>query len=411
MKIDILTLFPEMFYGFLSESIMKRAIDKGLVTINVHNIRDYSPFKNKQVDDYSYGGGAGMVLMCEPIFLAIEDLRKEDTEVIMLTPSGEEFSQKLAYDFSKSKHIILLCGHYEGFDERIKTIVDRTLSIGDYVLTGGEVPAMVVVDAVTRLIPGVINQESLESETFTDDMVDYPVYTKPAEFRGLRVPEVLLSGHHANIEKWREEKRKQLTELRKGEQKWKERTIIYGDTYLDITEVINGEKSEERIDVGSVPKEYIGEKYTEKGLIIGFTAESMDITALNILPQAWYQTCTITKSIYIALGDLVTGKSGLENMAGPVGVGQVVGAAVSSGPAATMNILLIIAMLTVNLGIFNLLPLPALDGGRLFFMLIELVRGKPVPPEKEGIVHTIGLLLLLALAVVVFFNDIFRILG
>jgi len=217
MKIDILTLFPEMFYGFLSESIMKRAIDKGLVTINVHNIRDYSPFKNKQVDDYSYGGGAGMVLMCEPIFLAIEDLRKEDTEVIMLTPSGEEFSQKLAYDFSKSKHIILLCGHYEGFDERIKTIVDRTLSIGDYVLTGGEVPAMVVVDAVTRLIPGVINQESLESETFTDDMVDYPVYTKPAEFRGLRVPEVLLSGHHANIEKWREEKRKQLTELRKGE--------------------------------------------------------------------------------------------------------------------------------------------------------------------------------------------------
>ena len=137
----------------------------------------------------------------------------------------------------------------------------------------------------------------------------------------------------------------------------------------------------------------------------------MDITALNIFPQAWYLTCNITKNIYIALGDLVTGKSGLENMAGPVGVGQVVGAAVSSGSAATMNILLIVAMLTVNLGIFNLLPLPALDGGRLFFMLIELVRGKPVPPEKEGIVHTIGLVILLGLAVVVFFNDIFRILG
>jgi len=237
---------------------------------------------------------------------------------------------------------------------------------------------------------------------------------------------VEINGHKVNIfedillytGEFKKDEKISLTVKREGEKldftllpSEKERTIIYGDTYLDITEVINGEKSEERIDVGSVPKEYIGEKYTEKGLIIGFTAESMDITALNILPQAWYQTCTITKSIYIALGDLVTGKSGLENMAGPVGVGQVVGAAVSSGPAATMNILLIIAMLTVNLGIFNLLPLPALDGGRLFFMLIELVRGKPVPPEKEGIVHTIGLLLLLALAVVVFFNDIFRILG
>ena len=217
MKIDILTLFPEMFSGILNESIMKRAIAKGLVTVQVHNIRDYSPFKNKQVDDYSYGGGAGMVLMCEPIFLAIEDLREEDTEVVMLTPSGEKFTQKLAYEFSGKKHIILLCGHYEGFDERIKTIVDRTLSIGDYVLTGGELPAMVVVDAITRLIPGVINQESLASETFTDDMVDFPVYTKPAEFRGMKVPEVLLSGHHANIDNWREEMRKQLTNRRKGE--------------------------------------------------------------------------------------------------------------------------------------------------------------------------------------------------
>lgn len=214
MKIDILTLFPDMFYGFLNESIMKRAIDKGLVTIQVHNIRDYSPFKNKQVDDYSYGGGAGMVLMCEPIFLAIEDLRDKDSEVIMLTPSGETFRQELAYEFSLKKHIILLCGHYEGFDERIKTIVDRTLSIGNFVLTGGEVPAMVVVDAVTRLIPGVINQDSLVSESFNDGMMDYPVYTKPAEFRGLKVPEVLLSGHHANIEKWRHEKQIELTNSR-----------------------------------------------------------------------------------------------------------------------------------------------------------------------------------------------------
>ena len=191
MKIDILTLFPDMFYGFLNDSIIKRAREKGLIDIEVHNFRDYSPFKNKQVDDYSYGGGAGMVLMCEPIFRAIEDLRTEETEVVMLTPSGKTFNQSMAYEFTGIKHIILLCGHYEGFDERIKTIVDREVSIGDFVLTGGEVPAMAIVDAVTRLIPGVINEESLANETFNDDLVDFPVYTKPAEFRGMKVPEVL----------------------------------------------------------------------------------------------------------------------------------------------------------------------------------------------------------------------------
>ena len=215
MKIDILTLFPDMFSGFLNDSIIKRAREKKIVEINVHNFRDYSPFKNKQVDDYSYGGGAGMVLMCEPIFLAIEDLKTENSEVIMLTPSGKTFNQQTAQDFSQKKHLILLCGHYEGFDERIKTIVDYELSIGDFVLTGGEVPAMAVVDAITRLIPGAINEESLQNETFNDDMVDYPVYTKPADFRGLKVPEVLLSGHHANIDKWRQEERKRLTNLRK----------------------------------------------------------------------------------------------------------------------------------------------------------------------------------------------------
>ena len=217
MKIDILTLFPNMFEGFLNESIIKRAIEKNLITINVHNIRDYSKLKNKQVDDYQFGGGAGMVLMCEPIFDAIEDLRTEDTEVIMLTPSGNEFNQQLANDFSKKKHLILLCGHYEGFDERIKTIVDRTISIGNYVLTGGEIPAMAITDSIARLIPGVINEESLTSETFNDDLVDYPVYTKPVNFRGLTVPEVLLSGHHANINKWREEQRKRLTDEKKGD--------------------------------------------------------------------------------------------------------------------------------------------------------------------------------------------------
>ena len=216
MKIDILTLFPDMFHGFLNESIVKRARAKGLIDIEVHNFRDYSPFKNKQVDDYSYGGGAGMVLMCEPIFLAVEALKTENTEVVMLTPSGKKFDQRMAVEYTGFKHIILLCGHYEGFDERIKTIVDREVSVGDFILTGGEVPAMAIVDAVTRLIPGVINEDSLTSETFNDDLVDFPVYTKPAEFRGMRVPEVLLSGHHANIDKWRLEERKRLTELRKG---------------------------------------------------------------------------------------------------------------------------------------------------------------------------------------------------
>ena len=215
MRIDILTLFPSMFDGFLNDSIMKRAIDKGLVTIKVHNIRDYSPFKNKQVDDYSYGGGAGMVLMCEPIFNALDELRNEDSLVIMLTPSGRKFKQDLAFKLSKYKHIILLCGHYEGFDERIKTIVDMEISIGDFILTGGEIPAMAITDAVVRLIDGVINKESLENESFNDGLLDYPVYTKPAEFRGLKVPEVLLSGHHANIAKYRKEMQVKLTNTRK----------------------------------------------------------------------------------------------------------------------------------------------------------------------------------------------------
>jgi len=222
MTIDILTLFPSMFEGFINESIIKRAIEKEKVTINVHNIRDYSPFKNKQVDDYPFGGGSGMVLMCEPIFNAIEDLRKEDSLVIMMTPSGKVYNQTITKDLKHKNHIILLCGHYEGFDERIKTIVDLELSIGDYVLTGGELPAMVITDSIVRLIDGVITDGSLECESFTDDLLDYPVYTRPADFRGLKVPEVLLSGHHENINKYRNEERIRVTkenrsDLVKGE--------------------------------------------------------------------------------------------------------------------------------------------------------------------------------------------------
>ena len=215
MKIDILTLFPEMFQGFLETSIIKRARDNGYVNIEVHNFRDYSLDKHKRVDDYPYGGGAGMVLMCEPIFRAIDDLKTDESIVIMMSPSGKVFKQEVAFDLSKKKHLILLCGHYEGFDERIRSIVDMEISIGDYVLTGGEVPAMAVVDAITRLIPGVITKESLDSESFNDGLLDYPNYTRPEEFRGLRVPDVLLSGHHENIQKYRQDEQiKRTNEVR-----------------------------------------------------------------------------------------------------------------------------------------------------------------------------------------------------
>ena len=211
MKIDILTLFPDMYQGFLTESIIKRAIENKMVMINIHNLRDYSMAKNKQVDDYPYGGGSGMVLMCEPIFRAVEALKEDQTKVILLTPAGDVFQQKIAIDLAKEQHLIILCGHYEGFDERIKTLIDLELSIGDYVLTGGELPSMVITDAIVRLIPHVISDGSLATESFNDNLLDYPNYTKPADFRGLKVPEVLLSGHHANIEKYRQEQRLKIT--------------------------------------------------------------------------------------------------------------------------------------------------------------------------------------------------------
>ena len=211
MKIDVLTLFPNMYDNFLSESIIKRAIEDNKIEISIHNIRDYTVYKNNQVDDYPFGGGGGMVLMCDPIFRAIESLKKDDTKVIMMTPSGKVFKQKIAYDLSKEKHLIILCGHYEGFDERIKSIIDMELSIGDYILTGGELPSMVVMDSIIRLVDNVISSESLECESFDDNLLDYPNYTKPVEYRGMKVPEVLLSGHHENINKYRYEERVRLT--------------------------------------------------------------------------------------------------------------------------------------------------------------------------------------------------------
>ena len=211
MKIDVLTLFPSMYDNFLNESIIKRAIDNKKVIVNIHNIRDYTVYKNNQVDDYPFGGGSGMVLMCDPIFRAIDTLKEEDTIVIMMTPSGKLYKESTALDLSKKRHLIILCGHYEGFDERIKSIVDLELSIGDYILTGGELPSMVVMDSIIRLVDGVISRDSLTSESFNDNLLDYPNYTKPVEYRGMKVPEVLLSGHHANIAKYRKEEQIRLT--------------------------------------------------------------------------------------------------------------------------------------------------------------------------------------------------------
>lgn len=215
MKIDILTLFPEMFNGFKESSIIKRAINKGLVEINIINFRDYSKLNNKQVDDTPYGGGAGMVLMCDPIVRAIEDLKSNDSLVILLCPQGKMFNQKKVKELSEYRHLIIICGHYEGFDERIREFVDLELSIGDYILTGGELPAMIITDAVTRLLPGVINEESFINDSFNDNLLDYPTYTRPEVFRGLKVPDVLLSGNHAKIKEFRESQRYKRTKERR----------------------------------------------------------------------------------------------------------------------------------------------------------------------------------------------------
>ena len=183
MKIDILTLFPEMFNGIINESIIKRAIEKEKVIINIHNFRDYSKDPHKKVDDYSYGGGAGMVLMPQPIFDAVEALKTKDSIAILTTPQGQVYNQKIASQLSLEKHLIIICGHYEGFDERIRTLADIEISIGDFIMTGGEVASMAIMDSVIRLLDGVINIESIKDESFNNDLLDYPVYTHPEDFR------------------------------------------------------------------------------------------------------------------------------------------------------------------------------------------------------------------------------------
>ena len=215
MKIDILTLFPAMFDGFLNESIIKRAIESKKVEVNIHNIRNYSNDPHKKVDDYGFGGGKGMVLKIEPIYNALDEIKTQDAKVILMTPQGIKYNQSKAYELSKEKHLIIICGHYEGFDERIRNLVDIEISIGDFVLTGGEIPAMAISDSVVRLIDGVIEKESHINDSFNNNLLDYPVYTHPVDFKGMKVPDVLLSGHHANIDKWRKEEQIKRTTKRR----------------------------------------------------------------------------------------------------------------------------------------------------------------------------------------------------
>ena len=215
MKIDVLSLFPGMFSGVFEESIIKRAINEDKVSINIHNFRDFSLDPHNKVDDTPYGGGAGMVLTCQPIFDCVKNLRNDDSIVILLTPDGEVYKQSKAYELSKCKHLIFICGHYEGFDERIRSICDLEISIGDYVLTGGEIASMAIIDSIVRLIPGVIEEESHVNDSFNDNLLDYPTYTKPRVYEGMEVPEVLVSGDHKKIAEWRREESLKRTRERR----------------------------------------------------------------------------------------------------------------------------------------------------------------------------------------------------
>ncbi|WP_027084273.1 tRNA (guanosine(37)-N1)-methyltransferase TrmD [Cohnella panacarvi] len=247
MRIDVLTLFPEMFAGVFGASILGKAKDKGIVSLNTVNFRDFANNKHGTVDDTPYGGGGGMVLKAEPIFGAVEHLaagvsgtngQTKPPRIILMCPQGEPLSQRKALELAEEDHLIFICGHYEGYDERIRRyLVTDELSIGDYVLTGGELPAMVVIDTVVRLLPGVLgNERSAVTDSFSDGLLEYPHYTRPAEFRGWKVPDALLSGHHAEIEKWRRRQSLQRTlerrpellesaELTAEERKWLEEQL------------------------------------------------------------------------------------------------------------------------------------------------------------------------------------------
>lgn len=215
MKFDVLTLFPEMFKP-LQQSIIGKAVEKKLININLINIRDFSKDKHKKVDDTPYGGGAGMVIKPDVVYDAYKSIQDKKAKVIYLTPQGKPLNQKIVENLSKENHLILLCGHYEGIDQRIlDKIVDEEISIGDYVLTGGEIPAMVLIDSVSRYVEGVIKSDSIQEESFSNQLLEYPQYTRPEIFEGESVPEILLSGHHENIEKWRKEKSLEITKQKR----------------------------------------------------------------------------------------------------------------------------------------------------------------------------------------------------
>ncbi len=233
MKIDILTLFPEMFDA-LNYSIIKRGMENNLFEINVINIRDFSKDVHKKCDDYPYGGGAGMVMMAQPIVDAFRSVNTENAKVIYTSPKGKKFNQSLSKDLAKEEHLIILCGHYEGVDERALEILNADeISIGDYVLTGGELPAMVIIDSLVRNIKGVINENSLQEESFSNGMLEYPQYTRPEVFENKKVPDVLLSGHHKNIQIWREEQSKIITKKRRPDLlgEWNGKNKLVSRTY------------------------------------------------------------------------------------------------------------------------------------------------------------------------------------
>ena len=215
MRFDVLTLFPEMFDA-IKQSIIGRAEEKGLIDINLINIRDFSKDKHKKVDDTPYGGGAGMVMMPDVVYDAYKSIQDENAKVIYLSPQGKRLNQKLVEELSQEKHLVLLCGHYEGIDQRVLDELNvEEISIGDYVLTGGELPAMVLIDSISRYIDGVLSKESTEEETFSNGLLEYPQYTRPETFMGRTVPEILLSGHHENIRKWRQEKSIEITKKKR----------------------------------------------------------------------------------------------------------------------------------------------------------------------------------------------------
>ncbi len=217
MKFDVLTLFPEMF-EILHQSIIGKAIEKDLIDIQITNIRDFSKDKHKKVDDTPYGGGAGMVMRPDVVYDAYKSVKDEHAKVIYMSPQGEKLNQKKVEELAKESHLIILCGHYEGIDQRVlDKIVDEEISIGDYVLTGGEIPAMVLIDSVSRYVEGVLKEDSIKEESFSNGLLEYPQYTRPEVFEGMKVPEVLLSGHHENIEKWRKEKSLEITRKKRPE--------------------------------------------------------------------------------------------------------------------------------------------------------------------------------------------------